>query len=336
MIETGRKKFLASIAITLLIAPRLSQAQITPDLVEAAKKEGEVMFYGAITVNSSKAIGDAFEKKYGIKLQHWRGDATELINRALAEARAGKPAFDVTLGNEVVMTTLDQKKLFAVFDPPAAKGYPKQFLDPDKRMTPWRVLPYGLNYNHQMLKAEEAPKIWEDLLAPKWKGKFGMANPGIHVTTLQFVINLDRLLGAKWLNVVEGWAKQEPRLGRSLADTIQPLTSGEVPVAIGYIKDKFQYPGPIEYVRMNKYLASLSFAAINRQAPHPNAARLFTDFFLGAESQRIFGGFGEYVFHPEADHKFKKDVKDDQIVVMRLPSNEELESWSRKFREMFR
>jgi len=336
MIETGRKKFLALIAISLLIAPRLSQAQITPDLVEAAKKEGEVMFYGAITVNSSKAIGDAFEKKYGIKLQHWRGDATELINRALAEARAGKPAFDVTLGNEVVMTTLDQKKLFAVFDPPAAKGYPKQFLDPDKRMTPWRVLPYGLNYNHQILKAEEAPKTWEDLLAPKWKGKFGMANPGIHVTTLQFVINLDKLLGAKWLNVVEGWAKQEPRLGRSLADTIQPLTSGEVPVAIGYIKDKFQYPGPIEYVRMNKYLASLSFAAINRQAPHPNAARLFTDFFLGAESQRIFGGFGEYVFHSEADHKFKKDVKDDQIVVMRLPSNEELESWSRKFREMFR
>ena len=336
MIETGRKKFLALIAISLLIASRLSQAQITPDLVEAAKKEGEVMFYGAITVNSSKAIGDAFEKKYGIKLQHWRGDATELINRALAEARAGKPAFDVTLGNEVVMTTLDQKKLFAVFDPPAAKGYPKQFLDPDKRMTPWRVLPYGLNYNHQILKAEEAPKTWEDLLAPKWKGKFGMANPGIHVTTLQFVINLDKLLGAKWLNVVEGWAKQEPRLGRSLADTIQPLTSGEVPVAIGYIKDKFQYPGPIEYVRMNKYLASLSLAAINRQAPHPNAARLFTDFFLGAESQRIFGGFGEYVFHPEADHKFKKDVKDDQIVVMRLPSNEELESWSRKFREMFR
>ncbi|HEX5022552.1 MAG TPA: extracellular solute-binding protein, partial [Candidatus Binatia bacterium] len=170
----------------------------------------------------------------------------------------------------------------------------------------------------------------------KWKGKFGMANPGIHVTTLQFVLNLEKLLGPKWLKVVEGWAKQEPRVGRSLADTIQPLTAGEIQVAIGYIKDKYQYPGPIEYVRMNKYLASLSFVAINRQAPHPAAARLFTDFFLGPESQRIFGNLGEYVFHPEADHKFKKDVKDDQIVVMRLPSKEELESWSKKFREMFR
>ena len=80
MFETGRNIFLALIAISVLVAPKLSQAQITPELIEAAKKEGEVMFYGAITVNSSKAIGDAFEKKYGIKLHHWRGDATELIH----------------------------------------------------------------------------------------------------------------------------------------------------------------------------------------------------------------------------------------------------------------
>jgi iron(III) transport system substrate-binding protein len=292
--------------------------------------------YGAITINSSKAVGDAFEKKYGIKLRHWRGNATELINRSLAEARAGKAAFDVILGNEVVMTTLNEKNLFAVFDPPAAKGYPKQFLDPEKKMTPWRVLPYGINYNHQLVKAEEAPKSWEDLLLPKWKGKFALANPGIHVTTLQFVLNLEKLLGPKWFKVVEGWAKHEPRIGRSLADNIQPLTSGEVQVAIGYIKDKFQYKGPIEYVRMDKYLASLSFLAINREAPHSNAARLFADFFVGPQAQRIFGNFGEYVFHPDADHKFKKDVKDDQIVVMSLPSKEQLESSSKKFREMFR
>jgi iron(III) transport system substrate-binding protein len=328
--------FLPALLIVLGGAAGRVAAQITPELIEAAKKEGEVMLYGAITINSSKAIGDAFEKKYGIKLRHWRGDATELINRSLAEARAGKPGFDATLGNEVVMTALDERKLFATFDPPAAKNYPREFLDADRRMTPWRVLPYGLSYNYQLLKAGEAPKGYEELLEPKWKGKFAIANPGIHVTTLQFVLNLEKLLGAKWLKVVEGWAKQEPRVGRSLADNIQPLTAGEVPVAIGYIKDKFQYPGPIEYVRMNRYLASLSFIAINRQAPHPNAARLFTDFFAGAEAQRIFGSYGEYVFHPEADHKFKKDVTNDQIVVMRLPNNEELEGWSKKFREMFR
>src|SRR5262245_55145408 len=130
-----------------------------------------------------------------------------------------------------------------------------------------------MQHNHQMLEAEEAPKNWEELLAPpKWKSKFGVANPGIHVTTLQFVLSLEKILGPKWPKGVEGWAKQEPRLGRSLADTIQPLTAGEVSVAIGYIKDKFQYPGP--------------HVAINRQAPHPNAARLFADFFHGADSRK--------------------------------------------------
>ena len=101
-------------------------------------------------------------------------------------------------------------------------------------------------------------------------------------------------------------------------------------------KGQVSIPGPIEYVRMNKYLASGGFIAVSRQAPHSNAAKLFTDVFLGAEPQRVFGDTGEYVLHPEVDHKFKKDVRDDQIVVMRLPSSEEMESWSKKFREMFR
>ena len=171
------------------------------------------------------------------------------------------------------------RKISLLYRPPAAKGYPKQFLDADKEMTPWRVLPYGINFNHQLLKASEAPKTWEELVDPKWKGKFGMANPGIHVTTLQFVLNLDKLIGPKWLKVVEGWAKNDPRVGRSLADTIQPLTSGEVQVALGYIKDKYQYPGPIEYVRMNKYLSSLSFVAMEPSGAAPECGAPVHGFF---------------------------------------------------------
>ena len=327
------------VALVLVLMPAImttARAQVAPQVIEAAKKEGEVSFYGAIPANIVKRITDVFEKKYGVAVKHWRGDATEIVNRVITEARAGRPTFDVTLGNEAVMQSLDERSLLGVFDPPAAKGYPKQFRDPDMRMTAWRVLPYGINYNNQQLKAEETPKSYEDLLQPKWKGKFGLANPGIHVTTLQFVLSLEKLYGAKWLKIVEGWSKQEPRLGRGLADLITPLTSGEVPLAIGYIKDKFQFPGPIDYVRMNKYLALVGFIALNKQAPHPNAAKLFTDFFLTAEPQRLFGETGEYVFHPEVEHKFKKDVKDDQIVVMKLPSQEEMETWSKKFREMFR
>ena len=332
---------IASLIVAAFVAAHLflvesSHGQITPQVIDAAKKEGQVVFYGAITVTLAKRITDLFEKKYGIPVKHWRGDATEIVNRVITEARAGRPLFDVTLGNEAVMQALEEKNLLGVYDPPSAKGYPKEFRDPDLRMTAWRVLPFGINYNHQMLKAAETPKSYEELLLPKWKAKFALANPGIHVTTLQFVLSLEKLYGPKWLSLVEGWAKQEPRIAKGLAEALPPMTSGEVPLAIGYIKDKFQYQGPIEYVRMNKYLASVGFIALSRQAPHANAAKLFTDFFLSAEPQRVFGETGEYILHPEVDHKFKKDVRDDQIVVMRLPSSEEMESWSKKFREMFR
>lgn len=323
------------VAFCFVSAPISALAQVSPQPLESAKKEGEVMLYGAVPVQLSQLMGDLFEKKYGIKLKHWRGDATELINRSLAEAQAGKNYFDVILGNEGVMTSIDGKGLLAEFAPPAAKSFPTRFRAAGQRMTPWRVLPYGLNFNTQRLTADTAPKTWQQLLDPKWKKEFAMAHPGIHITTLQFVLNLEKLLGDKWISVVEGWAKQEPRLGRSLSQSVQALISGEVPLAISYIKDKFQYAGPIDYVRMDRYLASVSFIGVNPNAPHPHAARLFADFFLGPEAQKIFGDHGEYVINPVVEHRFKKDVKEEQIVVMDLPKKEELDKWAKKFRELF-
>ena len=326
----------AGLFFILIALSGTALGQMSPETAQSAKKEGEVMLYGAVTIEASKPIGGLFEKRYGIKLKHWRGDATDIINRITTEARAGKHFFDVVLGNETVMTTINDKGFLDVFDPPSARGLPNHIRQPDHRMTPWRVLPYGINFNSRRLKPDQAPKTWEDLLHPRWKKKFTMANPGIHVTTLQFVLSLEKILGAKWLSVVEGWARQEPRLTRGLAEGVQALTSGEVPVAISYIKDKFQYAGPIEYVRMNQYLASVSFIGVNRRASHPNAARLFADFFLGPDAQQIFGNLGEYVFHPQAEHRFKRDVHDDQIVVMKLPTKEEIENWGKKFRQLFR
>jgi ABC-type Fe3+ transport system substrate-binding protein len=89
-------------------------------------------------------------------------------------------------------------------------------------MTPWRVLPYGINYNTQSLKPQTVPKTWEDLLDPKWKKEFAMAHPGIHITTLQFVLNLEKLLGPKWLATV--------RVGRSR----RRVWSGACPKRLNY------------------------------------------------------------------------------------------------------
>jgi iron(III) transport system substrate-binding protein len=328
-------------AIGWVIPPLLpfvvsANAQLPPAVVDGAKKEGEIVLYGAAVGRASRPIINLFEKSYGIKVTNWRGDSEDVTNRGLAEAKSGKIQFDAVLGNDVAMAALERRALLDSFDPPAARGFPKHLTHPEHKMTPWRALPFGMNFNTERLTPDQTPKTWEDLLDPKWKRKFVIANPAVNNPTLQFLLNLEKLRGVKWLAMVEGLAKQRPRLTRGLPEEIPILTSGLAPVGIGYLKDKYQFAAPIDYVRMNRYLASMSFIAVARNAPHPNAARLFADFFLGPEPQQIFANLGEYVLHPEVEDRFRSDVTDDQLVAMRVPSPAEQESWSKKFKEMFK
>ncbi|MGH7826946.1 MAG: ABC transporter substrate-binding protein [Candidatus Binatia bacterium] len=322
--------------ILSLLSSSPLHGQLNPDMIEAAKKEGTVVLYAALPVNTTKKIGDLFEKRYGIRVNHWRGSATGIVNRVLNEARANNSLFDVVIGNRGVINAIKEKGLLTRFKPPAAASFPAKFRDPEHLSTTWRVLPVGINYNTKLLKADEAPKNWSDLQAPKWKKNFALANPAIHTTTLQFVVSLHKLLGGNWLEVVKGWAKQNPRLGRSMSPAVRTLISGEVPVAIAYIKSKFQYSGaPIDYVRMEKYLASVSALSVGKDSPHPNAARLFINFFLEPEPLKIFAEEdGEFTIHPAVKVRFE-DVTSDQIILMDVPMTQEIETWQKKFSDIF-
>jgi iron(III) transport system substrate-binding protein len=328
--------FLVSTFIIPLSFPAPVAAQLPPAVEEAAKKEGEVVIYGAVEGKAARPIIEMFESRYGVKVNNWRGDAEDVVNRVLEQNKNGKILFDVVLGNETVMATLERKGLLDSFEPPAAQSFARHFLHPERTMTPWRALPFGINFNNERLRPDQAPKSWEDLLHPKWRKKFVMPNPALHPPTLQFILNLDKVLGSKWLALVEGWAKQRPQLTKGFPEEIPLLTSGQALLGISYIKDKFQFAGPIDYVRMNQYLASLSYIAVGRRAPRPNAARLFVDFFLGPEPQQIFANLGEYVLHPDIDARFRNEVNDEQLIVMRQPSEAETEKWTKKFREMFK
>ncbi|HEY3303202.1 MAG TPA: extracellular solute-binding protein [Candidatus Binatia bacterium] len=311
-------------------------ADLPAAIAEGAKKEREVVVYGATPTRAMRPIMRQFEKNYGIKVNNWRGDAEEIVARVESQAKNGKILFDVVLGHEAVMATLERKGRLEPFELPAAQRFAKHFLHPEHKITPWAALPIGINFNTDRLTPKQAPKSWEDLHDPKWKKKFAMPHPGQHATMLQFLLNLEKLLGPKWLAVVEGWARQKPQLTGGFPEEIPLLTSGQAPLGIGTIKDKFQFAAPIDYVRMNRYLASLSFVAVAHGAPHPNAARLFADFFVKPEPQEIFAKLGEYVLHPDVEGRFRNDVTDDQIVAMRPLTAAEKETWKKKFGEMFK
>jgi iron(III) transport system substrate-binding protein len=323
-------------ALATILAARPGAAELPAAIQDAARKEGEVVIYGGIPGQAMKPIRELLENRYGLRMNNWRGDSEEVLNRIASEAKSGNASFDVVVGSDAVMTSLDRRGIFDTFSPPAARNFPKQLLQTERRMTPWRVLAFGINYNSQRLTAEQAPKRWEDLLDPKWKRKFLMANPATHSTTLQFVLSLEKILGPKWLEVVQGWAKQRPRLTRDPAEAVPTLTSGEVPLAIGYIKDKYQFGGPIDFVKMDRYLVAVTYVAVSKRAPHPNAARLFTDFFLGPEPQQIIGNLGDDVLNPEVEDRFRGEVTDDQLVPMRVPSPTERDAWAKKLHAMFK
>src|SRR6266511_4632146 len=146
-------------------------------LIDAAKKDGgKIVAYGSLESNTVEPIIGAFNKKTGLTVEYWRASATKVMDRALAELRAGKPAFDVMVNNSGAIHVMKKEGLFAKYLSPAAKAFPKEAIDPDLGPV-YRNTPIGIVYHKGLISTAEAPRSLEDLLNPKYRGKFVMPDP---------------------------------------------------------------------------------------------------------------------------------------------------------------
>ena len=320
--------------VTLVCSAAMAQAQ-TVD-VEAAKKEGRVVVYGSVVPQAMEGLHGGFEKKYGIKVEYWRGDSTKVMDRALTEWRARRPGFDVVEANRGVQLIMRKEGLFAKFVPPSLEKFPEKFKEKDGLITPWRVLPISILYNTELVKPGEAPKSLDDLLQPKWKNKLSMPDPSRHTTTAQFLWNLRHLKGEKWMDFVRDLAKQEPHLAESLAPVTTVIIKGEAHVGITYIKYVKQYKGPVHYVLMDKYLTDPNYMALSGKAASPNAARLYIDYATSAEGQKAISEDGEFVLYPGIYPPIKDAEKvAPNMVFMDNPTEEEFKKLRDEFRKIF-
>ncbi|HEY1372383.1 MAG TPA: extracellular solute-binding protein [Candidatus Binatia bacterium] len=305
--------------------------------VDAAKKEGQVVVYGAQVPQAMDGVNKGFEKKYGIKVEYWRGSSTQVAERALSEFRAGKPGYDVVEGNRGVQLIMRDEGLFAKFIPPSSNKFPEKFKEKDGMITPWRALPISILYNTEMVKANEAPKTFDELLSPKWTGKISMPDPTRHTTTAQFLWNLSKFKGDKWLDYVKALAKQKPILVESLAPVTTTIIKGEAPVGITYIKYVKQYKGPVTYVLMDKYLTDPNYMSLSAKTTRPNAAKLYIDYICSPEGQKATAEEGEFPMLPGV----VPPIKDAEKVVpgmifMDNPSEEEFNKLMHTtFRQIF-
>lgn len=326
--------FLMLMVLLGILAPKYSAAQNID--IEAAKKEGKVIVYAAVPPQTMKVINEPFEKKYGIKVEYWRASTTGILERALNEWRVGTAPFDVIEGNKGPQYILKAEGIFTKFQPPSASKYPKQFLEADQLITPWRFNPISILYNTAMVKKEVAPKSVQELLLPKWKGKITIPDPARHTTTAQFLSDLDKYDGVKWREFARSLAQQQPFFVESFAPIVNTVIKGEAALGLTYLKYVGQYKGPIDYVRLNKYLADVNYLGVSRKAPHSNAARLYVEYICSLEGQKAMAETAEFVLYPQVAPAFAgADQVPQRTVFMEEPTAEEFKQLRDEMRQIF-
>ncbi|HEY6753597.1 MAG TPA: extracellular solute-binding protein [Pseudolabrys sp.] len=303
---------------------------VTPALIEAAKKEGKVVWYTSVDLKLSEQIGKAFEAKYpGISCKVERTGAERILQRIAQEYTANVHAVDVVNSSDAShLVYWKEQGILAPYVPEdVAKFYPDEHKDPDGTYASFRVFLCVIAYNTNLVKKEEAPKSFADLLDPKWKGKIVKAHPGYSGTIMTATYQMSRDLGWEYL---EKLAQQNVLQVQSAADPPKKIALGERAIqadGVEYLIHQERESGqPVEPVYATEGTPLIIGPnGLFKAAPNPNAARLFQSFSFSPECQQLcidIGGLRSV--HPQIkEHTGRtplskiKTMKDDAAAVLK-------------------
>jgi len=282
---------------------------ITPQLIEAAKKEGKVVWYTSVDLPLAEKIAKAFGEKYpGVTPRVERTGAERVFQRIGQEYSSNIHAVDVVQSSDAAHFIVWKRQ--GILEPyvpeDVAKFYPAEHKDPDGQFATFRAWLCVVGYNTGMVKAEEAPKSFNDLLDAKWKGKIVKAHPGYSGTIMTATFQMVRDIG--W-GYFEKLAQQNIMQVQSSADPPKKLALGERAVmADGNEYNMFQLKEshkPVEIVYPTEGTPLIVGPnGVLKAAPNPNAARLFQSFCFTPECQQLIidvGGLRSV--HPHTKEK---------------------------------
>jgi iron(III) transport system substrate-binding protein len=265
---------------------------ITPQLIEAAKKEGRVVWYTSIDLKLSQQIAKAFETKYpGVSCRVERTGAERVFQRIGQEYASNIHAVDVVNSSDAAHLVVWKRNgwLAPYLPEDVAKHFPADHRDPDGMFASFRVFLSVIAYNTNLVKKEEAPKGLADLLDPKWKGKLVKAHPGYSGTILTATFQIARDLGWSYF---EKLAQQGVLQVQSAADPPKKLALGERAVqadGVEYLvlmgKEAGQPIEPVYAAEGSPLIVGPN--AVFKGAPNPNAARLFQSYCFTPEAQQL-------------------------------------------------
>ena len=263
-------------------------------VIDAAKKEGEVVWYTTQIVNQlAVPMAAAFKKKYGVEVKYIRANTTEVTLRVMNEAKAGRVQADVIDGTSTT-SALSKDGHILAWLPDAVKRFPKDMYAADSTWLATNIYILTPAFNTELVKTGTEPRTYDDLLKPQWKGKMvwgssasSSAGPGFIGTVLK-EMGPDK--GRAYLDQL---AKQQVTgLNVAARQVLDQVIAGEYVVALQIFNNHAVISAakgaPSAWIPMEPATGLLSVASILKAAPHPNAAKLFLEFLISEEGQLLY------------------------------------------------
>jgi iron(III) transport system substrate-binding protein len=268
----------------------LSPAERKTRLVEGAKREGALVFYGSLAIDASRPLLDAFKKSYPfLKIGHYRSGELGVYSKVSSEAKAGRNEVDVIENSPGASYGLIREGLVDPYHSTEEPAIRREFVDAKGLWHAYSYLVIGLGYNKNFVKDSEAPRTYDDLLNPRWKGKmsFDIEDHDIFGTILS-------IWGEeKGLAYFRRLAKQEFMLRKGHTLQAQLLAAGESAVGPWLYSPRvltlIERGAPLALNFLEPVVSNPKALMLARRAPHPNAAALFIDWALSEDGQRFVG-----------------------------------------------
>ena len=306
----------------------------SPAVAEGARKEGKLVFYTSMETEFARLLTSAFETKYRfIKTDIFRSAHEKIFSRLGVERQTGTYTADAISVGEFETYHLQKRGFIAPYKSPFAAAFPDGFKDPNGYWTDLYDNLIVTAYNTSRVKREEVPKRYEDLLQSKWKARMVLDQ-----NEDRWFANLLYLMGEKkGMEFMQALAKQDVAIrgGRSLVT--QLLGAGEFDLQIvsyWYRPHLMKKQGaPVDWVGLEPAIVALHPISMVEKAPHPNTAKLFIDFTLSDEGQRIFMQRGREPAKPGLKPEgYPVNLK---VAPSRVQLAEKLQDYTKQYESLF-
>jgi len=314
--------------VALSAGVALAQA---PD-AERARKERTVTLYTSMQLVDSRPLTEAFEKKYGIKVNLWRASGENVAQRVVTEARGGRFEVDVVETDGAQMEILHREKRLTPLSLPSMNDIPAEIIPAHREYVPTRLTLYVLAFNTNRVPPAEAPKSYADLLDPKWAGRFA-----VEADDVAWFAAVARAMGdEQGLAYFRRLAAMKPQVRKGHTLMAELVASGEIPLAATIYNHNIERlivkGAPVKWKAIAPTFGRPNAIGVARQAPRPQAALVFADFMLSKEGQTLLKERNRVPASLAVDthlNKFPFQMIDPVI------SLDEEEKWEKLWSELF-